>query len=129
MRRWGLMRWTATPPALTTPRRAVTGLPQAASTPLVNNTRRRCSKTAWSLLQGDLTAPLAVLWRAPNCTTRRAERGLPQAASTPHVIITRRRCYKTAWSLLQEVRPQSHCFRERGTVQPAERDLDRSEEH
>ena len=63
-------------------------------------TRRRCYKTAWSLLQGDMTA-ISLLPRAPNCTTRRAGPGLPRAASTPHAILTRRRCYKTAWSLLQ----------------------------
>ena len=39
-----------------TTRRAGPGLPQAASTPHVIFTRRRCYKTAWSLLQGDLTA-------------------------------------------------------------------------
>src|SRR4029434_5606895 len=37
-RRLGLMRWTAPQPALTTPRRAVTGLPQAVSTPHVSIT-------------------------------------------------------------------------------------------
>ena len=83
-----------------TTRRAGPGLPQAASTPHAIFTRRRCYKTAWSLLQGELTA-MAMLPRAPNCTTRRAGPGLPQAASTPHAILTRRRCYKTAWSLLQ----------------------------
>src|SRR5438034_5442308 len=44
---------------------------------------------------------MALLPRAPNCTTRRAGPGLPQAASTPDAVVTRRRCYKTAWSLLQ----------------------------
>ena len=39
-----------------TTRRAGPGLPQAASTPRALSTRRRCYKTAWSLLQGDLTA-------------------------------------------------------------------------
>ena len=82
-----------------TTRRAVPGLPQAASTPHAIFTRRRCYKTAWSLLQGDRTA-LAIFPRALNCTTRQAGPGLPQAASTPHMSITRRRCYKTAWSLL-----------------------------
>src|SRR5439155_1018714 len=98
-RRWGLMRWTETQPALTTPWRVGSGGPQAGSTPHVLLTRRRCYKTAWSLLQGELER--AMLRRAPNCTTRRAGPGLPQAASTSHVIFTRRRCYKTAWSLLQ----------------------------
>ena len=36
-----------------TTRRAGPGLPQAASTPHAFITRRRCYKTAWSLLQGD----------------------------------------------------------------------------
>ena len=39
-----------------TTRRAGPGLPQAASTPHALVTRRRCYQTAWSLLQGDLTA-------------------------------------------------------------------------
>ena len=38
-----------------TTRRAGPGLPQAVSTPHVVITRRRCYKTAWSLLQGELT--------------------------------------------------------------------------
>src|SRR5437870_5290269 len=100
IRRWGLMRCTATQPALTTSRRVGSGGPQAGSTPHVMFTRRRCYKTAWSLLQGDLI-PIPIFPRAPNCTTRRAGPGLTQAASTPHVILTRRRCYETAWFLLQ----------------------------
>ena len=44
-----------------TTRRAVLGLPQAASTPDVMYTRRRCYKTARSLLQGDVTTPAAML--------------------------------------------------------------------
>src|SRR5207249_1423405 len=100
IRRWGLMRWTAIQLALTTPRRVGAGGPQAVSTPHVIGTRRRCYKTAWSLLQRDLTAT-ELFPRAPNCTTRRAGAGLPQAASTKHASLTRRRCYKTAWSLLQ----------------------------
>ena len=59
IRRWGLMRWTATQPALTTPWRVGAGGPQAASTPHALLTRRRCYKTAWSLLQGELTALIA----------------------------------------------------------------------
>ena len=39
-----------------TTRRAGPGLSQAASTPHAMLTRRRCYKTAWSLLQGDMTA-------------------------------------------------------------------------
>src|SRR5437764_9853915 len=100
IRRWGLMRWTATQPALTTPWRVGSGGSQAASTPRGVLTRRHCYKTAWSLLRGELTA-IAILSRAPNCTTRRAGLGLTRAGSTPHAIHTRRRCYKTAWSLLQ----------------------------
>src|SRR5437773_6909067 len=100
IRRWGLMCWTAIQPALTMPWRVGSGGSHTASTPHALVTRRRCYKTAWSLLQG---GPIAILIvpRAPNCTTWRAGPGLPQAASTPHVIGTRRRCYKTAWSLLQ----------------------------
>src|SRR5437867_1246253 len=100
IRRWGLMCWTAIQPALTMPWRVGAGGSHTASTPHALVTRRRCYKTAWSLLQGGAIAILIVP-RAPNCTTRRAEPGLPQAASTEHVIGTRRRCYKTAWSLLQ----------------------------
>src|SRR4030095_6212204 len=99
IRRWGLMRWTATQPALTTPWRFGAGGPQPGSTPHAGYRRRRCYKTAWSLLQGDLTA-ISLLPRARNCTTQRAGPGLPQAASTQHAFGTRRRCYKTAWSLL-----------------------------
>src|SRR6266536_1462943 len=95
IRRWGLMFWTAIQPALTMPWRVGAGGSHTASTPHALVTRRRCYKTAWSLLQGDR------LSRARNCTTRRAGPGLPQAASTPHAILTRRRCYKMAWSLLQ----------------------------
>src|SRR6266536_2675150 len=100
IRRWGLMCWTAIQPALTMPLQVGAGGSHTASTPHALVTRRRCYKTAWSLLQGGAIAILIVP-RAPNCTTRRAELGLPQAASTEHVIGTRRRCYKTAWSLLQ----------------------------
>ena len=69
--------------------------------PRALSTRRRCCKTAWSLLQRDGGAMRWVVWRAPNCTTRRAGFGLSQAASMPHVRRTRQRCYKTARSLLQ----------------------------
>src|SRR5437762_2622640 len=43
---------------------------------------------------------MAILSRAPNCTTRRAGLGLTQAASTPRAILTRRRCYKMTWVLV-----------------------------
>ena len=45
------------------------GLPQATSTLRGVVTRRRCYKTAWSLLQGEMIA-LAEVLRAPNCTIR-----------------------------------------------------------
>ena len=83
-----------------TTRRAGPGRPRAASISHAFFTRRRCYKTAWSLLQGDRTA-MAIIPRARNCTTRRAGPGLSQTASTPHSVVTRRRCYKTAWSLSQ----------------------------
>src|SRR5439155_26437512 len=74
--------------------------PPAASIHHPSFTTRLRYKTAWSSLQGELTA-MVLLPRAPNCTTRRAGPGLPQAVSTRHAVITRRRCYKTAWCLLQ----------------------------
>src|SRR5207247_288180 len=62
-------------------------------------TQRRCH-TLHDALPLDLIS-MAIVPRAPNCTTRRAGPGLSQAASTPHTLYTRRCCYKTAWSLLQ----------------------------
>ena len=98
IRRWGLMRWTATQPALTTPWRV--GLEATGS---LNTARDYHTAT---LLQNGMVLVAGgfdsiLLPRAPNCTTRRAGPGLPRAASTPHAIITRRRCYQTAWCLLQ----------------------------
>ena len=62
-------------------------------------TRRRCYKTAWSLLQGELTT-MAFFASAelydPASGTWTATGSLNTAR-----VITRRRCYKTAWSLLQ----------------------------
>src|SRR5262245_2441747 len=46
----------------TTPR-AVAGLLHAVSTPNALCTRRRCSKTGWSLWQGDRTS---IFWQAQN---------------------------------------------------------------
>src|SRR5436190_20921561 len=100
IRRWGLMCWTAIQSALTMPWRVGAGGSHTASTPHALVTRRRCYKTAWSLLQGGAIAILIVP-RAPNCTTRRAGPGLPQAASTEHGTEERRGGYKRAWSLLQ----------------------------
>src|SRR6266404_8354751 len=82
-----------------TNRQAGPGLAQAVSPPHALITRRRCYKTAWSLLQAELT--MSLISRAPNSTTRQAGLGLTQAVSPPHELFTRRRCYKTAWSSLQ----------------------------
>src|SRR5256885_1996712 len=103
IRRWGLMLWTVTQPALTTLWQVGSGGPQAASTPDVLGTQRRCYQTAWSLLQREREerASAVILWTVPSYTTRRPGRGLPQATSTPRVLLTRRRCYQTAWFLLR----------------------------
>ena len=83
-----------------TTRPAGPGVSLAGLTLHALRTRRPCCKTAWSLLQGDLTT-ISTVWRARNCTTRRALPGLPRAALPAHAIFTRRPCYKTARSLLQ----------------------------
>ena len=68
-------------------RRAGPGLSRAASTRHAIFTRRRCYKTAWSLLQGDMTVSAASPTR--NCT-RPGEQGsgLSRAASTRHALLT-----------------------------------------
>ena len=83
-------------------RRAVPGLPQAASTRHALLPRQHCSKTAWSLSQGDLISP-AMLPRAPNCPSpaSRMWTATGSILTTRHAVITRRRYCKTAWSLLQ----------------------------
>ena len=106
-----------------TTRRAGPGLPRAASTPHAISTRRRCYKTAWSLLQGDLTTTaILYLSRARNCTTRRAGPGLPRAASTPHAFSHGDVATKRHGPCCRGIRLRH--FGERGTVRPGERDLD-----
>ena len=69
-----------------TTRRAGAGLPQAVSTLHGLVTRRRCYKTAWSLLQGDLTTIFNTLASAELVRARRAGPGLSRGVSTPHAL-------------------------------------------
>src|SRR5262245_36749491 len=80
------------------------GLPLATSTTHAFMTQRHCCPTAWSLLQGDVMAPVSTLPTpslARNCTILRAGPGISPAASTTDVLLTRPACCPTAWSLLQ----------------------------
>ena len=96
--------------------------PPAASAPHAMFTRRRCCPTARCWSQEDIAA--AALSPARNCTIRPAGPGLPPAASSLHAIFTRRRCCPTARCSSQEALTAA-LSRQRGTVRPGQRDLDR----
>ena len=106
-----------------TTRRAVPGLPQAASTPHAVLTRRRCYKTAWSLLQGELTAISCFRERR---TVRPGERDLDCHRQPQHRtryshgdVATKRH-----GPCCRGIDGNFNAFRERRTVRPGERDLD-----
>ena len=94
IRRWGLMRWTATQPALTTPWRVGAGLLQATS-PHASSHGDVATNRQGPVAGGNTAVPSSAELYDPAT-------GLERHRQPPHrTLFTRRRCCPQAWCLLQ----------------------------